>query len=97
MPTFVSLLRLTKQGTQNIKDAPARVEEGIKAVEKAGGKCIGFYALMGDYDYLIIGEAPSDEAMMAYVLGLGALGNVKTTTMRAFTKDEFAKLVSMMP
>lgn len=97
MPTFVSLLKLTEQGIKNIKDAPARVEEGIKAVEKAGGKCVGFYALMGEYDYLIIGEAPSDEIMVAYMLGLGTLGNVKTTTMRAFTKEEFAKLISMMP
>lgn len=97
MPTFVSLLKLTEQGIKNIKDAPARVEEGIKAVEKAGGKCVGFYALMGEYDYLIIGEAPSDEIMVAYMLGLGTLGNVKTSTMRAFTKEEFAKLISMMP
>jgi uncharacterized protein with GYD domain len=97
MPTYVSLLKLTEQGIKNIKDAPSRVEQAIKAMESSGGKYIGFFAVMGEYDYVIIGEAPSDEAMMTYVLALGSLGNVKTTTMRAFTKEQFADVVKKLP
>jgi uncharacterized protein with GYD domain len=97
MPTYISLLKLTDQGIKNIKEAPARVEEGIKAMEAGGGKFIGFYSVMGEYDYVIIGEAPSDEAMMTYLLALGSLGNVRTTTMKAFNKEQFSDFVKKLP
>ncbi len=97
MPTYISLLKLTEQGIKNIKDAPARVEQAIKAMEAGGGKYIGFYAVMGKYDYVIIGEAPSDEAMMTYLMALGSLGNVTTMTMRAFNKEQFSDLVKKLP
>ncbi len=97
MPTYISLLKLTEQGIKNIKVAPARVEQAIKAMDAGGGKYVGFYAVMGDYDYVIIGEAPSDEAMMSYLLVLGSLGNVKTNTMRAFNKDQFSDLIKKLP
>ena len=97
MPTYISLLKLTEQGIKNIKEAPARVEQAIKAMEAGGGKFIGFYVVMGEYDYVFIAEAPCDEAMMTYLLALGSLGNVKTTTMKAFTKDQFSELVKKLP
>jgi len=97
MPTYISLLKLTEQGIKNIKDAPSRVEQAIKAMEAGGGKFIGFYLVMGEYDYVIIGEAPSDEAMMTYLLAIGSLGNVKTTTMKALTKEQFTDLVKKLP
>ena len=97
MNIYISLLKLTEQGIKNIKDAPARVEQAIKAMEAGGAKFIGFYAAMGEYDYIIIADAPSDEAMMTYMLALGALGNVKTTTMKAFNKDQFTDLVKKLP
>ena len=62
-----------------------------------GGKLIGFYAVMGKYDYVAIGEAPSDEVAMAFNLSLGSFGNVRTTTLKAFTKEEFAEIVRKMP
>jgi len=62
-----------------------------------GGKVIGFYVVMGEYDYVSIGEAPSDEVAATFALTLGSLGNVKTTTLRAFTKEEFAAMVKKLP
>ena len=56
MPTYIVLYKLTDQGIRNIKEAPQRIEEGIKALEAAGGKVIGFYSVMGEYDYVSIGE-----------------------------------------
>lgn len=97
MQTYVSLLKLTEQGIKNIKDAPVRVEQAIRAMEAGGGKYIGFYAVMGEYDYVIIGEAPSDESMMTYMLALGSLGNVKTMTMKAFTKEQFGEIINKLP
>ena len=97
MPTYVVLYRLTDQGIRNIKDAPKRIEEGIKAIEAVGGKVIGFYSVMGEYDYVGIGEMPNDEAALTLALAMGSEGNVRTTTMKAFTKEEFAEIVKKLP
>jgi uncharacterized protein with GYD domain len=64
MPTYVTLMKLTDEGVRGIKDAPKRIEEGIKGLEAAGGKLLGFYVVMGEYDYVGIAEAPSDEVAM---------------------------------
>jgi uncharacterized protein with GYD domain len=97
MPTYVTLMKLTNQGIRNIKDAPQRVEEGIKGLEAMGGKLIGFYTVMGEYDYVGIAEAPSDEVTMAFNLALGASGNIRTTTLKAFSQEELAEIVKKLP
>jgi uncharacterized protein with GYD domain len=97
MPSYIVLMKLTEQGAKAIKDAPARIEAGIKGWEAMGGKMTGFFVVMGDYDYVAVGEAPNDETAATFALALGSLGNVKTTTLRAFTKDEFAALVKKLP
>jgi len=97
MPTYVVLMKLTDQGVKDIKNAPARIEAGIKAWEALGGKLIGFYSVMGEYDYVAVGEGPSDEVATTFALGLGSLGNVRTTTLRAYTAEEFAAIVKKLP
>jgi uncharacterized protein with GYD domain len=97
MPTYIGLYKLTDQGAKTIKDAPARIEAGIKSSEKMGAKVIGFYAVMGEYDYVAVGEFPSDEVAATFSLAVSSLGNVKITTLRAFTKEEFAAMVKKLP
>ena len=97
MPTYIGLYKVTEQGVKTIKDAPKRLEAGIKAAEKMGGKVIGFYAVMGEYDYVAIGEFPGDEIAATFSLALSSLGNVKITTLRAFTQEEFAAMVKKLP
>ncbi len=97
MSTFIIMMKLTDQGAKAIKDAPARMEAGIKAWEAMGGKMTGFYVTMGEYDYVAVGEAPSDEVAAAFLLSLGALGNVHTTTLKAFPREQFANIVKMVP
>jgi uncharacterized protein with GYD domain len=58
--------------------APARIEDAAKLYQKMGGKVIGTYMVMGEYDYIAIGEGPSDEMQAAYALALSAQGNVRT-------------------
>ena len=93
MSTFILLMKLTEQGIKRIKEAPGRVEQGIKAWEAMGGKMTCFFAVMGEYDYIAIGEAPNDEVATTFSLALSSLGNMKTTTLRAFTKEQFAEMV----
>jgi len=97
MPTYITLMKLTDQGIKNIKDAPQRIEEGIKAMEAMGGKLIGFWTVMGEYDYIAVAEGTSDEVAMTFNLGLGVGGNVRTTTLKAFTREEFAEMVKNLP
>ena len=97
MPTYIGLYKLTDQGVRTIKEAPGRIEAGIKAYEKMGGKVIGFYVVMGEYDYVAVGEAPSDEVATTFALALGSLGNIRTTTLRAYTKEEFTAMVKKLP
>lgn len=97
MTRAVVLMKLTGQGIKDIKDAPQRIEQGIKSFEAMGGKVLGYYSVMGEYDYVAIVEAPSDEVAMTFLLALGSLGNVKTTTLKAFTREEFAQMVKKLP
>ncbi len=97
MPKYIVLMNLTGQGIKAIKDAPSRLEEGIKGVEAMGGKVLDFYLTMGDYDYVAIGDFPSDEVAATFLLSLGSQGNVKTTTLKAFTQEEFAEIVKNVP
>jgi len=97
MPTSVVLMKLTDQGIRDIKNAPQRIEQGIKGLEAVGGKMIGFYSVMGEYDYVAIAEVPSDEVGVGFTLALGSQGNVRTTTLRAFTKEQFAEVVKKLP
>lgn len=97
MATYVCLMKLTDQGVKGIKDAPQRTKEGIKTVEAMGGKVTSFYLTMGEYDYVAIAEFPNDEVGMTYLLGLGSLGNVRTTTLKAFTTEQMAEMVGKLP
>jgi uncharacterized protein with GYD domain len=97
MPTYVILMNLTDQGIKNIKDAPARIDEAAKAIGAAGGKLLAFYTVMGQYDYVAIAESPSDEVALAQLLALGMAGNIRTLTLKAFTKDELAAIVKKLP
>lgn len=93
MPKFISLMNLTEKGVQDIKNAPARIKKAVEMLEQMGGKLIDFYMVMGEYDYIGIAEAPSDEVTMKFLMALGAAGNVRTTTLKAFTQEEILKLV----
>jgi uncharacterized protein with GYD domain len=88
MPTYIILGNLTDQGIRNIKDSPKREDAFRKLCEKMGAKVKDAYRTMGRYDVAAIVDAPDDVAINALVYSLGALGNVRTETLRAFTRQE---------
>ena len=97
MALYVHLFKLTQEGIEHIKDAPDRVEKGIQAVEEMGGKLLGLYATMGEYDYVGVSEWPDDQAAAAFLLAWGSTGVVRTTTMKAFAMDEYKAIVARIP
>ncbi len=94
MPTYITLLTYTQQGVWNIKDGPALLDAAKKAFQSMGVELKGFYLVIGQYDAVVISEA-SDDAKLA--LATGSLGNVRTETLRAFTEDEFRKIIAALP
>jgi uncharacterized protein with GYD domain len=97
MARYVILMNLTEQGVKDIKNAPARIEAAAKSLEAAGGKLLNFYTVMGPYDYVAIAEGPSDEVALLQLIGLGMAGNVRTTALKAFTREEFAEILKKLP
>jgi len=97
MPTYIILMNYTDQGVRNIKQSPTLIETGDKALVALGGRLIGAYPVMGEYDRVAIIELPSDEIAMTTVLGLNAAGNVRTKTLKAFTNEQFTEMIKKMP
>src|SRR6266516_1493917 len=92
MPTYISLVNLTEQGIKEVKNAPERLQAFDTAAREAGGRLVGFYLVMGQYDYVVITEAPDDQTAARLVLGTIAQGSVRTQTMRAFPREEFEQI-----
>lgn len=97
MPTYISLLRYTQQGIASVKNGPARLDAAKEAYKKAGGELKEFYLTMGQYDMVVVAELPNDEAVARLALALGAQGNIRTETSRAFTEAEYRKIVASLP
>src|SRR5262245_29508070 len=96
MPTFVSLVQWTEQGIRSAKDVPKRLEAFEAAITRAGGKLKDFYLVMGEYDMVVVTEAPSEEVFAKLTLTTGMQGNVRTTTLRAFNREEATRIFSSL-
>jgi len=91
MATYVMLTTLTDEGRKTIREKPERIKEVNKEVEGMGVKILAQYALLGQYDFVNILEAPSNEAVSRMAIELGARGTLQTTTLAAMTLDDFIK------
>lgn len=97
MATYATLYNFTDQGIKAVKDSPARLKAAIQAAEAAGMKIHAVYYTVGPYDLVVISEAADEKAASAFTLATGALGNVRSVTMRAWSPSEFEDIVGMMP
>ncbi len=97
MAKYVLLSRFTQQGAQNIKDGPARLEAVKETLQGLGAELKDFYLTLGEYDAIVVVEAPDDETVATASLAIGSLGNVRIETLRAFTEDEYGQIVSTLP
>jgi len=93
MATYIALLKWTDQGIKDIKQSPARLDAAKQAFASAGGQLKEFYMVMGDYDALVIAEFPSDEVYTATILSIASRGAIHTTTLKAFTEDEYRRII----
>ena len=94
MATFVSLVNFTDQGIRNFKDSPKRADAFAQLVQKYGGSVKGIWWTLGEYDIVVVTEAPDDETYTAVALQLASLGNVRTQTLRAFDRTELERIIA---
>ncbi len=97
MPTYISLMKLTPKGIQEIKDSPVRLERARQLARTMGGDIKQFYLVTGQYDMVTISEAPDDATLARFLLTIGSQGAISTETFRAFTEDEYRAIIAGLP
>ena len=96
MPTYVNLITWTEQGVRDFKDSPKRARAFTDAAKQMGCRVRSVYWTLGPYDIVSTVEAPDDETATALALRVASLGNVRTTTLRAFDQGEFTQIVKKL-
>ncbi len=97
MATYITLLRFTQKGIENIKESPSRLDAARKAFSAAGAELKTFYLATGQYDAVAISEAPNDEAIVTAAITTASKGSIRTETFRVFTEDEYRKIIASLP
>jgi uncharacterized protein with GYD domain len=97
MAAYISLFNFTEQGMHAVKDTLKRGEAVRAAAAASGGRVIGIWYLMGQYDGMIIFESPDDETTLRQLIGSGMQGNIRTTTLRAYSEEEMGKVLAGLP
>ena len=96
MATYILLLRFTQKGIENIKESPARHDATVKAFKAMGAELKEMYLVMGQYDVVIVAEAPDDETITKVALSIGSRGAIRTETLRAYKEDEYRKIITAL-
>ena len=96
MATYISLANYTEQGIRSVKDTTKRADAVRELAKKFGVTAKEFYWTMGAHDVVVVFEAPDDAAITALAMAIGSTGNVRTQTMRAFSKDEINGVLSKL-
>ena len=97
MPKYISLVKYTSKGVENIKDSPSRLDAVKKLCESMDARVEGFYLTMGRYDLVLIMDAPNPEVATKLILKITSSGSVSTETFPAFPEEEYRKIISELP
>ncbi len=94
MVTYVMLLNRTDQGIRNVKDSPKRLDAVKKLAKDLGGEVKSFYMTLGAYDAVLIVDMPNNDKLASFGLKLGSLGNMRSTTLKAFPEDDYRRIIA---
>jgi uncharacterized protein with GYD domain len=97
MATYIVLVNFTDQGVRYIRQTTERAKGLINAAAHLDVKIKDIYWTMGTYDAVFTAEAADDETITAFAASMGALGNIRTQTMRAFSAEEMTKILAKLP
>jgi uncharacterized protein with GYD domain len=96
MPTYIALMNWTDQGIRSIKDTVRRRDQADALAQKHGATIEQVYWTVGPYDIVAIIEAADDESATALLLEGGTLGNIRTTTLRAYDRDQMSGILQRL-
>ena len=96
MPTYVSLVNWTEEGIRNVRDTLDRADRVAELAQKHGARFQQLYWTVGPYDIVAIVEAPDDQSATAFLLELGSIGTVRTTTLRAYDREEMSGIIERL-
>ena len=97
MSTYFILANWTEQGIKDVKASPKRLRAAKRLAKACGVKFRSFHMTLGQYDIIVSVEAPNDETVAQFALALGSAGNVRTTTLKGFTEQEYQKIIGSLP
>jgi uncharacterized protein with GYD domain len=97
MATYIVLMKFTDQGIRTIKNSPERATQAAELAKTFGCEMMQIYWTVGEYDGVVITEAQDEQSAAAFSYAISALGNVRTQSLRAFTKDEVSAVVAKLP
>ena len=96
MPTYVVLFNWTEQGIRNVRDTVERSDRANELAERHSVSLEHIYWTVGPYDLTVVAEAPDDESISAFLLELSSAGNLRTTTLRAYNREEISNLLQRL-
>ena len=88
MPHYVVLMNFTEQGVKDVKNILPRIANARQLAPSKGATLHSYFMTLGQHDAVAVIEAPDDETIASLVLSVGGAGNLRSTTLRAFTIDE---------
>ena len=94
MPTFIILANWTEEGVRNIKDSPDRLDAAKQLFKDTGAEIKEFFMVMGQYDMVLVVEAPNGETISKVLLATASGGSVRTETLRAFKEEEYRQVIA---
>lgn len=96
MPTYVMLANWTEQGMRAVDESPQRIDSARKELENMGGHVLQLYMTMGVHDLIVTYDAPDDAVAARFTLMLGRMGNVRTTSLKAFPEEAFRQIINSL-
>ena len=96
MAQYIMLSNWTEQGIKNVKESPKRLDAAKALAKKFNGEVVEFYMTTGAHDMVVMLEAPDDEAAAKFALSLGSAGNVRTTTLKAFSEQSYRSIIGSL-
>ncbi|PTB18140.1 GYD family protein [Trinickia symbiotica] len=97
MATYIVLAQFTDQGIRTIKNSPQRASQVAELAKGFGCEMKEVFWTLGQYDVVAVIDAPDDESFTTFGLAMCSAGNVRTQSLRAFTKNELASMIGKLP
>lgn len=94
MTTYILLANWTDQGARNVRDSPRRLDTAKAALRDLGGEIKAFFLTMGEFDVVVIYEAPDDAVAARFTMQLGMMGNICPRTMKAFPEAAYREIIA---